>query len=203
MDLESWMSNIIWKLPWNDSEVLLEILELDLGSFFYVKVYLFNIFFNLKPIFYKIWVSEVISQHLLINLDLGPTLKCAPGHDSIEDSSIIKSYWLKSRVVGLEKWFSAFRPFLELTSTTLHSVQTFSGNFCTEWTQIKVQQIRGTDICPKCINLWFCADIPWEFLHRSNTPRPLLCAEISWEFLHRISKKSLNFVLRVASLSAS
>ena len=79
-------------------------LELDLGSFFNVKVYLFNIFLNLKPIFYNIWVSEVISQHLLINLDLGPTLKCAPGHDSIEDSSIIKSYWLKSGVADSENF---------------------------------------------------------------------------------------------------
>ena len=48
--------------------------------------------------------SEVISQHLLINLDLGPTLKCAPGHDSIEDSSIIKSYWLKSGVADSENF---------------------------------------------------------------------------------------------------
>ena len=36
--------------------------------------------------------SEGISQYLLINLGLGPLLKCAPGHDSMEDVSIIKSY---------------------------------------------------------------------------------------------------------------
>ena len=35
--------------------------------------------------------SEVISQHLIIKLDLGPALKCARGHDSIEDSRIVKS----------------------------------------------------------------------------------------------------------------
>ena len=32
------------------------------------------------------------SQHLVINPGQGPALKCAPGHDSIKDSSIIKSY---------------------------------------------------------------------------------------------------------------
>ena len=92
MVLGSWRLNIIWKLPWNDSGVILEILEIDSGSFFNVKVCFLNIFLDLKLIFSKFENSEVISQHLLINLDLGPTLKCAPGHDSIEDSSIIKSY---------------------------------------------------------------------------------------------------------------
>ena len=47
---------------------------------------------------------EVISQHLLVNIDLGPTLKCAPGHDSIEDSSMIKSYWLRSGVADSENF---------------------------------------------------------------------------------------------------
>ena len=88
----SWRLNIIWKLLRNDSGVILEILEIDSGSFFDVKVYFMNIFLDLKLIFSKFENSEVISQHILINLDLGPTLKCAPGHDSIEDSSIIKSY---------------------------------------------------------------------------------------------------------------
>ena len=53
---------------------------------------------------------EVISQHLLINLDLGPSLTCAPGHESIEDSRIIKSYWLKIGVVDFQNpifWFWA------------------------------------------------------------------------------------------------
>ena len=39
------------------------------------------------------------SQHLATNPSPGPSLKCAPGHESIEDSIIIKSYWLKSGVV--------------------------------------------------------------------------------------------------------
>ena len=39
------------------------------------------------------------SQHLGMNPGQGPALKCAPGHDSIKDSSIIKSYCLKSGVM--------------------------------------------------------------------------------------------------------
>ena len=49
--------------------------------------------------FPKIENSEVLSQHLLINLDLGPRLKCAPDHDSMNASIIIKSYNLKSGVM--------------------------------------------------------------------------------------------------------
>ena len=92
MVLGSWRLNIIWKLLWNDSGVILEILEIDSGSFFNVKVNVLNICLDLKLIFSKFENSEVISQHLLINPGLGPPLKCAPGHDSVEDSSIIESY---------------------------------------------------------------------------------------------------------------
>ena len=38
-------------------------------------------------------------QHLVMNPGQGPALKCAPGHDSIKDSSIVKSYCLKSGVM--------------------------------------------------------------------------------------------------------
>ena len=103
--------------------------------------------------FTKFWNSEVISQHLLINLGLGPPLKCAPGHDSMEDSNIIKSYCPKSGVMdeqnlesgiwGICGWGasdkqSAFFPVLELPPKTLDSVQTFPGNVCTESPEIQV-----------------------------------------------------------------
>ena len=91
MALGSWRQNIIWKLLRNDSGVILEILEIDSGSFFIAKVCVLNRFPYLKLIFSKLENSEVISQYLLVNIDLGPTLKCAPGHDSIEDSIVIKS----------------------------------------------------------------------------------------------------------------
>ena len=42
------------------------------------------------------------SHHLVINPDPGPVLKCAPGHNSIKDLSIIKSYWLKVGLVHSE-----------------------------------------------------------------------------------------------------
>ena len=47
----------------------------------------------------KFWILKLKSQHLVINLDLGPTLKCAPDHDSMNASIIIKSYSLKSGVM--------------------------------------------------------------------------------------------------------
>ena len=51
----SWRLNIIWKLLRNNSGVLLEILEIDSGLFFNVKVYFLNIFCDLKFIFRKMW----------------------------------------------------------------------------------------------------------------------------------------------------
>ena len=42
------------------------------------------------------------SQHLVINPGQGPPLKCAPGHESMEDFNIIKSYWLKHGVVDFQ-----------------------------------------------------------------------------------------------------
>ena len=42
------------------------------------------------------------SRHLLINPGLGPVLKCAPGLGSMEDFSIIQSYWPKTGVVDFQ-----------------------------------------------------------------------------------------------------
>ena len=42
---------IAWKLMWNDSGVILEILEIDAGSFFDVTVHLLNRFLDFKCIF--------------------------------------------------------------------------------------------------------------------------------------------------------
>ena len=41
-------------------------------------------------------------QHIAINPNLGPDLKRAPDHDSIKDSSIIKSYCPKIGVVDFQ-----------------------------------------------------------------------------------------------------
>ena len=48
------------------------------------------------------------SQHLVMNQAQGPCLKCAPGHDSIKDSSIIKSYYLRRRVMAFQNPIFAF-----------------------------------------------------------------------------------------------
>jgi len=47
----------------------------------------------------KSWTSKLQPQHLVINLEQGPRLKCAPGHDIMNASYIIKSYSLKSGVM--------------------------------------------------------------------------------------------------------
>ena len=51
----SWRVNITWKSFQNDSGVILELLEIDSGSFFNVKIHNLNKSLDLKLIFYKIW----------------------------------------------------------------------------------------------------------------------------------------------------
>ena len=95
--------------------VILKLLEIDPEHFFNVKLYSLNISLHINsqnPKWEKNSKSNFKSQHLVINLDLGPTLKCAPGHNSIKDSSIIKSYCLKNGVMDSEIWFSDFRQIL-------------------------------------------------------------------------------------------
>ena len=50
MVLGSWRLNTIWTFLWNDSGVILEILEIDSESLFNVKVYILNISLDLKLI---------------------------------------------------------------------------------------------------------------------------------------------------------
>ena len=46
--------------------------------------------------------SKLKSKHLVINPDLGPTFKCAPGHKSMEDCSLMKKCSLKHGVADSE-----------------------------------------------------------------------------------------------------
>ena len=74
------------------------------------KVHIWNIIHNINSKNTKNQCLIFKSQHLVINPGQGPLLKCAPGQDSIKDSSIIKSYWLKSGVMdkqNLISWFGA------------------------------------------------------------------------------------------------
>ena len=83
-----------------------DLLEIHPGPFLEVKVHIWNIFLNIISKNNK--SSDLIfkSQHLVINPGQGPLLKCAPGQDSIKDSSIIKSYCLKSGVMDKQNLIS-------------------------------------------------------------------------------------------------
>ena len=83
-----------------------ELLEIDLEPFFDQKVNIWNMFS--WYIFENCKNSNLIfkSQHLVMNPGQGPCLECAPGHDSIKDSSIIKSYCLKSGVMDKQNLIS-------------------------------------------------------------------------------------------------
>ena len=83
---------------------------MDLEPFFDQKVDILNISLDIN--YENCKNSNLIfkSQHLVMNPGQGPALKCAPGHDSIKDSSIIKSYCLKRGVMdkqNLISWFGA------------------------------------------------------------------------------------------------
>ena len=70
---------------------------MDLEPFFDQKVNILNISLDINNCKNSNLIFK--SQHLVMNPGQGPALKCAPGHDSIKDSSIIKSYWSKSGVM--------------------------------------------------------------------------------------------------------
>ena len=83
---------------------------MDLEPFFDQKVNILNISLDIN--YENCKNSNLIfkSQHLVMNPGQGPALKCAPGHDSMKDSSIIKSYCLKRGVMDKQhriSWFGA------------------------------------------------------------------------------------------------
>ena len=74
MVLGPWRVNIIWKLLRNYSGFILELLEIDSGSFFNEKVNIVNIFLHINSENEK--KSNLIfkSQHLVMNPGQGPAL---------------------------------------------------------------------------------------------------------------------------------
>ena len=92
MDSGPWRRNIIWKLLRNNFGMLVDLLELRPESFLDVKVNIWNTFLNINFPNTKNQYLNFKSQHIVINPDQGPPLKCAPGQDSIKDSSIIKNH---------------------------------------------------------------------------------------------------------------
>ena len=87
-----WRVNILWKLLRNYSGVILELLEINLGSFSNQKVNIWNSFLYMSSEKGKNKNLIFKSHHLVMNPGQGPHLKCAPGQDSVKDSNIIKSY---------------------------------------------------------------------------------------------------------------
>ena len=104
--LGPWRRNNIWKLLRNDSGFILNLLEIDLGSFFDQKINILNIFLHINFKNEKNINLIFKSQHLVMNPGPGPSLKRAPGQDSIKDSSIIESYCLKSGVMAFQNLIS-------------------------------------------------------------------------------------------------
>ena len=82
--------------------MIFDLLEIVLLPFLSIKVHIWNL--SLNMILKKKTKQNLNSksQNLVINPDQGPALKCAPGHESIKDSSIIKSYRLKIRVMDIQ-----------------------------------------------------------------------------------------------------
>ena len=104
------MRNIIWKLLQNDSGMILNLLEINPEPFLGSKGHIWNIFLIINSRHNKNQNLNFKSQHIVVNPGQGPALKCAPGQDSIKDSSIIKSYCLKIGVADIQHmifWFGA------------------------------------------------------------------------------------------------
>ena len=108
IDLGPWRRNIIWKWLRNDSGMFFDLLETNPEPFLDLKVHIWNIFHNINSKNTKNQCLIFKSQHLVTNPGQGPLLKCAPGQDSIKDSSIIKSYCLKSGVMDKQHLISCF-----------------------------------------------------------------------------------------------
>ena len=111
MDLRPWRQNNIWKLLRNDSGVILDLLEITLERISDQKVNIWNMFLDTNSPNCKIAKFQNLvfkSQHLVMNPGQGPCLKCAPGQDSIKDSSIIKSCYLRRRVMAFQNSMLAF-----------------------------------------------------------------------------------------------
>ena len=71
---------------------MLDVLEIDLEPFFDQKVNSWNIVLYINSEDEN--KSDLIlkSHHLVMNPGQGPHSKCTPGHNSIKDANIIKSY---------------------------------------------------------------------------------------------------------------
>ena len=116
-----------WKLIWNHCSIRKSIF----WQFFLIKKSKNNTSRNL--------ICE--SHHLVMNPGQGPILKCAPGHKSVEDWNIIKSYWPKSGVVQIQNRRVSFLYFFCSRSTALNAITAFPGNSFVAFNQSPILQV--------------------------------------------------------------
>ena len=88
----------MWKLFQDGSGLILESFGIDSGPLLFSKVTVLILYHIINSPNEKMSLFNFKYHHLVINPDPGPFPKCAPGHDSIKDLNMIKSYRLK---VGL------------------------------------------------------------------------------------------------------
>ena len=85
-------------------------MEIDLESLLDQKVNSWNISLDMNSENGETSNLNFKSQHLVMNPGQGPSLNCAPGHDSIKDASIIKSYYRRRRVMVFQNPIFDFGP---------------------------------------------------------------------------------------------
>ena len=123
-------------------------------------------------------LPELISHHLPIHIDLGPALKCAPGHKSMEDFSIINSYRFKS---GLARSENPQCHCSRLSIRRVHFLENRS------WRSAKVKFCR----CPgsgMCLKLWSAR---MQMLN-GNSPLPFMAVDVdSGHYIFRDFDSSL------------
>ena len=83
-------------------------LEIELEPIFNHKVNILTISLDINSGNDKNSNMIFKSQHLVMNPGQGPLLKRAPGQDSIKDSSIIRSYYRRRRVMAFQNLIFRF-----------------------------------------------------------------------------------------------
>ena len=164
----------MWKLLQNDSGVILNYWKLIWNDFFDQKVNILNISLDINSENVKNSNLTFKSQHLVMNPGQGPSSKCAPGQDSMKDSSLIQSHCLKRGVMDFQNqifWFGAKSGWGQtLTRFAIcrnpSQFNFFSEHFGTGNTPTRINpRPKARDVCSKariCIKKWI-----WEAFWRS------------------------------------
>ena len=84
-----------------------------------------------------------------MNPGQGPHLKCAPGQDSIKDSSIIKSYWHGRGVMPFQNRHIWFLYSLDSTPTAMNAENEFPGNSFSAFNWSPILQVSRIGYMPE------------------------------------------------------